>query len=134
MRVRKWRGRIWAARLGILALALNALVPVHLAFDLAEAFKPAHLCGAHAEVGGAERSLLALLSGHRDADGQSDEHHKHHACPVCSTLNALAGFVLPVPPALSFPTPAGLWAGHFVIQAERVRAPAAYRSRAPPLA
>ena len=132
MRVRKWRGRIWAARLGILALALNALAPVHLAFDLAEAFKPAHLCGAHAEVGDAERSLLALLAGHRDADGQPDEHHKHHACPVCGALGALAGLPPPSPTALAVPLPAGLPAAHFVIQAERARVPAAYRSRAPP--
>ena len=82
MRVRKWRGRIWAARLGLLALALNALVPVHLAFDLADAFEPAHLCGAYAEVGGAERSLLAMLGGHRDADGQSDKRHKHRMSRV----------------------------------------------------
>ena len=131
MRVRNWRGRIWAARLGILALALNALVPVHLAFDLAEAFKPAQLCSAHAEVGDAERPLLALLSGHRD-DGKSDKHHKHHACPVCSALGALAGLPPPSPTALAVPLPAGLPAAHFVIQAERARVPAAYRSRAPP--
>ena len=44
MRMRMWRGRNWAARLGLLALVLNALVPVHLAFDLAEAFEvPGHV-------------------------------------------------------------------------------------------
>ena len=134
MRVRKWRGRIWAARLGILALALNALVPVHLAFDLAEVFKPAHLCGARAQVSDAERSLLGLLSGHRDADGEADKHHKHQACPVCGALGALAGLPPPSPTALAVPLPAGLPAAHFVIQAERARVPAAYRSRAPPSA
>ena len=86
MRARPWRGRIWAARLGLLALALNALVPVHLAFDLAEAFEPAQHCGTHVEAGGAERRLLAMLSGHPEADGTSDEHGKHHACPVCGAL------------------------------------------------
>jgi hypothetical protein len=133
MRVRSWRGRIWAARLGLLALALNALVPVHLAFDLAEAFK-AQQCGAHTEVGGAERRLLALLSGHREADSKSHEHGNHHACPVCSALGSLAGFTPPAPFALLVPIPAGLPVSHFVTQAERVGAPAAYRSRAPPLA
>ena len=59
MRARKWRGKIWAARLGLLALALNALVPVHLAFDLAEAFEPAHQCGTNVEVDNRERQLLA---------------------------------------------------------------------------
>ena len=134
MRARKWRSRIWAARLGLLALALNALVPVHLAFDLAEVFAPAQQCGAHVEVDGAERSLLELLSGHRETDGTSDEHGKHHACPVCSALGALAGFAPPAPTTLVVPSPARLPAALFVIQAERVGAPAAYRSRAPPLA
>ena|SRR5271168_2143880 len=134
MRARKWRSRIWAARLGLLALALNALVPVHLAFGLAEAFEPAPQCGAPVEVGGTERLLLALLSGHREADGTSDEHGKPHACPVCSALGALAGFAPPTPIALLALSPVGLPTTHFVIQAERVGAPAAYRSRAPPLA
>jgi hypothetical protein len=131
--MRRWRGSIWATRFGILALVLNALVPVHIAFDLAEPFE-AQQCSAHTEIDNAERRLLALLSGHHVANGKSHEHSKRHACPVCSTLNALGGFVLAAPPALSFPTPAGLPAAHFVIQAERVHAPAAYRSRAPPSA
>ena len=134
MRTRQWRGRIWAARLGLLALALNALVPVHLAFDLAEAFEPTHLCGTNAEVDDGEPQLLALLSGHRDADGKPEEHGKHHACPVCSAIGSLAAIAPPAPAALSLPLPAGLPAAHSVIQAERVGAPAAYRSRAPPLA
>jgi hypothetical protein len=134
MRAKQWRGRIWAARLGLLALALNALVPVHLAFDLAEAFEPAHQCGAHAEAGGAERRLLALLSGHPETDGTSDEHGKHRGCPVCSALGALAGFAPPAPTALLALSLVGLPTAHSVIQAERAGAPAAYRSRAPPLA
>jgi hypothetical protein len=136
MRARRWRGRIWAARLGLLALALNALAPVHLAFDLAEASEPAHQCDAHAEVDNAERHLLALLSGHRDADGTSHEHGKHHgtACPVCSALGALAGFVPPAPTALSLPLPAGLPSTLAIIQGEPVGDSAGYRSRAPPIA
>ncbi len=134
MRARQWRGRIWAARLGLLALALNALVPVHLAFDLAEAFEPAQQCGTHVEAGGVERRLLAMLSGHPEADGTSDEHGKHHACPVCGALGALAGFAPPAPTALLALFPVGLPTAHSVIQAERAGAPAAYRSRAPPLA
>jgi hypothetical protein len=134
MRARQWRGRIWAARLGFLALALNALVPVHLAFDLAEAFEPAQHCGAHLEVGGAEWRLLAMLSGHPQADGTSDEHGKHHVCPVCSALGALAGFAPPAPTAPLALSAMGLPAAHSVFKAERTGAPAAYRSRAPPLA
>jgi hypothetical protein len=139
MRARKWQGRIWAVRLGLLALALNALVPVHLAFDLAEAFEPAHPWVAEVEAGGAERRLLALLSGHRDADGPADEHSKHghgqhHRCPVCSALGALAGFAPPTPTALSLPVPTGLPVALAVIQGEPVGNPAGYRSRAPPIA
>ena len=134
MRSRQWRGRIWAARLGLLALALNALVPIHLAFDLAEAFEPANQCGAHAEASGAERRLLALLSGHPETGGTPDEHGKHHACPVCSALGALAGFAPPAPTALSVLSPVGLPTAYFVTQVERAGAPAAYRSRAPPVA
>ena len=48
MRMRMWRGKIWAAQLGLLALALNALVPIHLAFDIAEALE-APQCSAHAD-------------------------------------------------------------------------------------
>jgi hypothetical protein len=134
MRARQWRGKIWAARLGLLALALNALVPVHLAFDLAEAFEPAQHCGAQVEAGGAEQRLPALLSGHREAGGTSDEHGKHRGCPVCSALGALAGFAPPAPTALLALSLVGLPTAHSVIQAERAGAPAAYRSRAPPVA
>ena len=119
-------------RLGLLALALNALVPIHLSFDLAESLGPQ--CGVHGEVDGAERRLLALLSGHREAGGTSDEHSKHHACPVCSALGALAGFAAPAPTELHALFPVGLPTAHPVIQAERVGAPTAYRSRAPPIA
>jgi hypothetical protein len=134
MRARQWRGRIWAARLGLLALALNALVPVQLAFDLSEAFEPSPHCGAQIEVGGAERRLLVHLSGHRETDGTSDEHGKYHACPVCSALGALAGFAPPAPTALLALSSVGLPTAHPLIQAERAGAPAAYRSRAPPVA
>jgi hypothetical protein len=132
MRTKTWRGRIWAARLGLLALALNALVPIHLAFDIAEALE-APQCSAHTEADNAERHLLALFTGHHGANGKSDEHSKHHACPVCSALGALAGLVPPAPTALLVPAPAALPTAHFLVQTERFGAPAAYRSRAPPL-
>jgi Protein of unknown function (DUF2946) len=134
MRARKWRGTVWAARLGLLALALNLLVPIHIAFDLAEALGAPEPCSAHVHVDGVERQLLGLLTGHRGSNGESDEHSKHHVCPVCSSLGPLAGLTLPAAPALLLAAPSGLPAAHFVIQPERIGAPAAYRSRAPPLA
>ena len=133
MRMRTWRGRIWAARLGLLALVLNALIPIHLAFDIAEVFE-AQQCSAHAQVESPERQLLALLSGHHGANGKSDEHTKHHACPVCGALGTLASFVPPALPVLSAPASDGLPTTHFLAQAERFDVPAAYRSRAPPSA
>jgi hypothetical protein len=75
-----------------------------------------------------------LLSGHRKTDGTSDEHGKHHACPVCSALGALAGLAPPAPTALLALSPLGLPTAHSVTQAERAGAPTAYRSRAPPVA
>jgi hypothetical protein len=132
MRMRAWRGRIWAVRLGLLALAFNALVPIHLAFDVAEALEGPQ-CSAHAAVDNAERGLLALLIGHQHANGKADEHSKHRACPICSGLGALAAFVPPASTALSTPTPPDLPTTHFLVQTERFGAPAAYRSRAPPL-
>ena len=134
MRVTKWQGRIWAARLGLLALALNAVVPIHLAFDIAEALEPPHRCDARVEVDSAERYLLALLAGHHEANGRADEHGKHHACPVCSALGTFAALALPTPPALLLPILAGLPATLSLPESESVGAPAAYRSRAPPVA
>ena len=130
--MRTRRGKIWIAGLGLLALVLNALVPIHLAFDIAETLE-APQCSAHAQVDNAERGLLALLSGHRHANGKSDEHGKHHACPVCSALGALAAFVPPASAALSGPAPTDLPTAHFVVQTQRFSVPAAYHSRAPPL-
>jgi hypothetical protein len=130
--MRTWRGRIWAARLGLLALVLNALVPIHLAFDIAEALE-AQQCSAHAQADNGERQLLALLIGHHHANGKAEERTKHHACPVCGALGALAGFVPPASMALLIPAPANLPTAHFLAQAERFDVPAAYRSRAPPL-
>jgi hypothetical protein len=75
-----------------------------------------------------------LLSGHPERGGTSDEHGKHRACPVCSALGALAGFAPPAPMALLAFAPVGLPNAYSVIQAERAGAPAAYRSRAPPVA
>ena len=134
MRVKKWRGTVWAARLGLLALALYSLVPIHIAFDLAEVLGSPEQCGAHIELHRADWHLLALLSGHHDADGKSGEPTKHHECPVCSALGLLAGFAPPAPTALSPPDAAQLPTALSIVQDELVRAPAAYRSRAPPTA
>jgi hypothetical protein len=129
---------MWAAWLGLLALAVNTLVPVHLAFDLAEALGPTPQHPLEDEVGGAERQLLALISGHREADGRVHEHgrHKHpqpHQCPVCSAFGALTGLALPTPILLPVADATGLTAALPATEIEPAGAPPGYRSRAPPI-
>ena len=128
---------MWAAWLGLLALAVNTLVPVHLAFDLAEALGPTPQHPLEDEVGGAERQLLALISGHREADGRVHEHgrHKHrqsHQCPVCSAFGALTGLALPAPVLLPIADATGLTAALRATEIEPAGTPVGYRSRAPP--
>jgi hypothetical protein len=91
--------------LGVIALGLDALVPIHLAFDFAHTFET----GAHREDTRSvdndfARRLLTLITGHHDEDAPSDSgaggHGKHHHpdCAVCSSLGTLAGFVLSLLP------------------------------------
>jgi hypothetical protein len=129
---------MWAAWLGLLALAVNALVPVHLAFDLAEALAPARH-SANEEAGGAERHLLALLSGHREAESPANDHGKHrhghpdhHGCPVCSAFGALTGLALPTPVLLPAADANGLAAALPATEIEPAGTAPGYRSRAPP--
>jgi hypothetical protein len=129
---------MWAAWLGLLALAVNALVPVHLAFDLVEALAPARQ-SADEEAGGAERHLLALLSGHRVSESPADEHNKHQhghrdqtGCPVCSAFGALTGLALPTSVLLPVADAAGLAAALRATEFEPAGTPVGYRSRAPP--
>ncbi len=122
--------------LGVLALALNALVPIHVAFDLAEAFGAAKPHGTHSDAHSAEWSVLAHLSGHSETGGKSREQGKGQPtpCPVCSALSTLAGFVPVAVVALPLPPPAAVPAALAAIGGETASAPLAYRSRAPPIA
>ena len=124
----------------MIALALNALVPIHLAFDLAEAlavppFKHVH-GHAHSHRHPGEHSLLVLLTGHShaaDHQRQPDrDHGKPPACAVCSAVTALAGFAPAAPAMLSppvafdmplLPSAVAGWTSGVLL---------AYRSRAPP--
>jgi len=138
MRARSRLGTKWAAWLGLLVLVVNALVPVHLAFDLAEALAPAQH-SVDEEAGGAERHLLALLSGHHEAESSADEHGKHkhshrdhHDCPVCSAFGALTGLALPAPMLLHVGDATGLAAAPPATEIEPAGTAPGYRSRAPP--
>lgn len=140
MRPNRLRLGAIAAWLGVLALSLDALVPIHLAFDIAEALGTA----AHrADATDHDPSwrLLALVIGHQDGDeapgDRSNGHSKHHhyECPVCSALGTLAGFapaaVVPVPIPFRIEAPVLVVSFEAALHA----APTiAYRSRAPPIA
>jgi hypothetical protein len=124
-----------AAWLGILALSVNALVPIHLAFDLADALAgESHERASpwHQHDG---RQLLAALAGHHDSGGKSGapSNRSHTDCFVCGSLSALAGFAGSA--AIALPTPAMVDTPMSLAAATvelRGASAFAYRSRAPP--
>ncbi|MGB8181021.1 MAG: DUF2946 family protein [Stellaceae bacterium] len=139
MITRKRQSLRWAARAGILALALNALVPIHLAFDLAEALTPSHHGASVPENHGLEWRVLATLIGHNahdadDGDGDADHGHHHDAtCPVIAAFGALTGLITAAAPVLAQPLAVAV-ADLPAPMAERsiFALAVAYRSRAPP--
>lgn len=136
---RRRHGVRWAARAGILALALNVLVPIHLAFDLGETLAPGHHGDAASESHSLEWRVLATLIGHaaNDADdGDSDTDHGHHhdgTCPVITAFFALTGLMTATAPALAQPIVIAIADRPTPTVARSTNAAAnAYRSRAPP--
>ena len=134
MRLARLRRVRWAAWVGLLALAFNALLPIHIAFDLAEAADAGYPHGARYHVHGVEWTALARLSGHDGGNGKSGEHGNAHpaACAVCSALGALAAFAPAAAVALLLPPAAALPAAFAAIGGQPAGLPLAYRSRAPP--
>lgn len=131
MRGRRQRRRI-AAWLGVLALVLDALVPIHLAFDLAET-----LGADRAPIAATDptRQLLAEFVGHESRPDKPDrDHHHHHDCAVCAAAGMLGAFTAPPPVAHPPPT---LTTQPLLLAALRAvlpgACPSAYRSRAPPI-
>lgn len=143
MRWRRPQWSRWAARLGVFALGLNALVPIHLAFDLADALARVHHTAAGRDDDPVRR-VLGRICGHAEEGGASDRHdrHDHHhgdhhgtTCPVCSTVGTLIALALPAGAALPLPSaiaPSLDWPP--MAPAPHRAPPAAYRSRAPPIA
>ncbi|HLY44861.1 MAG TPA: DUF2946 family protein [Stellaceae bacterium] len=129
---RGWSG--WAAWLGVIALGLNALVPIHFAFDLAEALEQSDHTPAEI-ANGLDRQLLALICDH---DQSGDAHHGKHSdrgCPVCAAAGSLIAFALVAGAPLPVPIAIAVRPDAAAIVEQPRRAPtAAYRSRAPPLA
>jgi hypothetical protein len=127
--------RAIAAWVAMLALLLNALVPIHLSFDLVDALNARHALGGHVIVG-PSHELLAQLVGHqRHPDQHGRDHHHRTDCAVCNAASTLAGFASPPPPAM-LPAP-NTAAQPVVLAIGRAdfsgASPAPYRSRAPPL-
>jgi Protein of unknown function (DUF2946) len=123
-----------AAWLAVVALFLNALVPIHLSFDLVAALNAGHAHGGHTALEPSHELLAKLVGyeGHRDPHG-SDHHHRTN-CTVCSSVSTLAAFATPSPAILPAPNTAGrpvvLTRGRATLLGA---SPACYRSRAPPL-
>jgi hypothetical protein len=127
-----------AAWLGVIALGLNSLVPIHLAFDLAHTLAP----GRHVKDASADhdlvRCLLTLIIGHHDEDEDQSPAHKgrHHAeCAVIGAVGTLAGFAPAAAVALAVPIAAyARTLPAIELGAPRAAPLVAYQSRAPPLA
>ena len=126
-----------AAWLGVIALGLNALVPIHLAFDLAHTLAPNRsedAAGDHDLV----RCLLTLVIGHHDDDADQTPEHKdhHHDCAVCGAIGTFAAFA-PAAAAAQLAVPIVIYAP--ALPPTDLGTPhstpfTAYHSRAPPLA
>jgi hypothetical protein len=130
---RKQRHAI-ATWLAVVALLLNALVPIHLSFDLVAALDAGHAHGGHTAVEPSHELLAKLVGyeGHRDQHGR--DHHHRTNCTVCNSVSTLAAFATPPPAILPAPNTAGrpvlLTMGRATLPGAL---PACYRSRAPPL-
>lgn len=130
----KRQRRAVAGWLGILALLLGALVPIHLTFDLVGALNANDTHHARDADVGPSHELLAKLVGHHSRPGQpGGDHHRRADCAVCAAASVLAAFAVPppaTPPAPSTAQPVVLAAGNTAFSGAP---PASYRSRAPPV-
>jgi hypothetical protein len=137
MRSRRLALKAAAMWLGMLALALNALVPIHLTFDLVAALNAEHGGPVHADDGSRERHFLAALTGHHHPHGKPGGHgdSRHTDCLVCNSLSALGGsFAPPLSAALLGPSLlAAVLAPLATSSTPSGASPAAYFSRAPPI-
>ena len=123
MRFRRHERRCLAAWLGLICLAVQALLPLLLAVEIAaQPFDPA-------------AEALCLHSS--AAPPQPDQTPHHHSgisgCPICLTLAASAAFTEPTPLALPLPDLVRSDAYAHAEGGPRTQFfRASYRSRAPP--
>jgi hypothetical protein len=134
MGLRGFRKLREAAWFGLLALCIQAYIPVHLANDIAHAVE---------DVLAADAWLLdapaaAAVAAHDDGEPSHSGGHSHPSHRDCALFLAAPGasaFVLPV--LLELRQPAVATTAVAIAFTEAVRAtpcPASYASRAPPLA
>lgn len=92
----------FGAWLGILAIAVNALLPIHIVGDIIHAANHLRMAALEAEAPG-------LASGplHHHHDHPAGTDHRHHhdgACLICSGLTAaVAATTLPPPIVMAMP-------------------------------
>jgi Protein of unknown function (DUF2946) len=117
-RLRRIRIGAW---LGMLAVTLNALLPIHAAADIAHAAH--HLAAA-----------TAAPAAHPHEHPAGTGHHHDGACPICAAAAAAApAATVPVPIGLAPPTAVTVTVS--ANSAERIRLGAAltpYAPRGPP--
>lgn len=89
-------------RLGLFALAINLLVPIHVVFDLAESIQTPQQIEVASKTRSLEWRVFALLTGHHldRADSSHGGQGNDPLCPVCSAAGTLAAFVSVAGPAL----------------------------------
>jgi hypothetical protein len=134
MRLRRRKRISLAAWLGFVALGIQALVPIHLAFDLVAALDQGGTKPAHADR--PEGELLAALAGHHhprnNPNRGSDSHHAD--CMVCNSLGTLGTLAPPLPAALPSPVLLPSAPAFAALPTKLAGAsPAGYFSRAPPI-
>lgn len=125
----------WATRLGLFALVIYVLVPIHVAFDLAESTQTPQQLEAASKTRSLAWRVLALLTGHHIDRADSDDHGGHRVpCPVLSAATTLAASVTVAPPVL-VATVWDLIRTWLVTEDDfQVTSPlAAYQARAPPI-
>jgi hypothetical protein len=126
------------AWLGVIALGFNALVPIHMACDIAHAVAPAQRDNDATVDRDFVACLLTLLTGHPDEEGSKSSPHSGHGdhdCAVCGAIATLTGFAPAGAAALVAPVVAYVAPLLPAAAATTYIAPLpAYRSRAPPTA
>jgi Protein of unknown function (DUF2946) len=135
MAVRKGERTFAAAWLGLLALAVQALLPVLLAVEIGIS-RADGTRGLFSECAYGHRHVAAPQGGSgKPSDTPGHDDGDGGPCPVCIALLAAPPFTAPTEIALPLPVAGPVDAlAYFDLRAPATSIAAAYRSRAPPIA